>query len=253
MGAELGETLIRIVLGLAIALAAGILARELQKSVEAERSARARLDRAERAKSQLIRLISHDLRNPLSVITSYAHLLSKQRSRFDEEQFSKALEQIERSAQRLDDRLEDLLEIDSVFGGQREAQPQRVSIPALLEAALSPLQVENHRLQVDAADEVVVVDIRTIRHLIRLTVSSAIRHIARDRTIVVRSQIAGDRLLVQVSPSWFPSGGGDQRAGLGLVEMLAEDYGGGLRPTQAGGERAVELSIPCYDMPKGHV
>lgn len=242
---QLGDQSLRVLLGLFVAAAAGVLARELQKAVIAERSARLALDRSERAKSALTRLVSHDLRNPLAVVTSYAHLLATHKDRYDESQLSKALEEIESGARRVDQSLEELLEIDAVFGAERQTLLQTVSVPELLR------DVSQHdSLVIDAPLIDVTLDVRGTRALLRLMISNTLRHARDGDPITVVAEPEEDRLLVTVGPTDLSESDDAHGHVYRLLQVLAEDQGASLGSVDTADGRRLRLSIPDA-LPKG--
>ena len=95
---------------------AGVLART--RVYHAERKAREEAEAARRSRDEVLSVVSHDLRNPVSTISMAASLLSDDDIRLTAEQRRKQLEIIRRSAQRMNRLIQDLLDAARIEGGR---------------------------------------------------------------------------------------------------------------------------------------
>jgi PAS domain S-box-containing protein len=90
--------------------------------------------RATRARDELLGVVAHDLRNPLNNIVLQTTLLALH-GPLPEPRCQKAAESIERSAQRMNRLIQDLLDVTRLEAGHLSVEPARVAtVPTLLEA-----------------------------------------------------------------------------------------------------------------------
>ena len=95
---------------------AGVLART--RLYQAERKAREEAEAARRTRDEVLNIVSHDLRNPVSTIAMAAALLADTAIRLTPEQRARQLEIISRSAQRMNRLIQDLLDAARIDGGR---------------------------------------------------------------------------------------------------------------------------------------
>ena len=95
---------------------AGLLART--RLYQAERRAREEAESARRSRDEVLSIVSHDLRNPVSTIAMAAALLADAHIPLTPAQRQKQLEIIGRSAQRMNRLIQDLLDAARIEGGR---------------------------------------------------------------------------------------------------------------------------------------
>ena len=95
---------------------AGVLART--RLYQAERKAREEAEAARRSRDEVLSVVSHDLRNPVSTIAMAAALLGDADIPLTPAQRQKQLEIIGRSAQRMNRLIQDLLDAARIEGGR---------------------------------------------------------------------------------------------------------------------------------------
>lgn len=103
-------------LDIVAARVAGVLART--RLYQAERKAREEAEAARRSRDDVLSVVSHDLRNPVSTISMAAALLSDTDIPLTPEQRRKQLEIISRSALRMNRLIQDLLDVARIEGGR---------------------------------------------------------------------------------------------------------------------------------------
>lgn len=89
--------------------------------------------RAVQVRDEVLGIVAHDLRNPLSVILVESHIL---RSHGSEALSRHSSETIERAAKRMNDLIEDLLDVTRMEAGHLKLQPSRLSAEPLVSAAV---------------------------------------------------------------------------------------------------------------------
>jgi PAS domain S-box-containing protein len=95
---------------------AGVLART--RLYQAERRAREEAEAARRSRDEVLSVVSHDLRNPVSTIAMAAALLADPDIPLTPEQRARQLDIIGRSAQRMNRLIQDLLDAARIEGGR---------------------------------------------------------------------------------------------------------------------------------------
>jgi PAS domain S-box-containing protein len=88
---------------------------------EAEQQARAEAETAVQMRDQVFRLISHDLRSPLTAIQGYAHLLNRRLRGVDipdAERITRGLTHIEKATNRMSAQIQELLDVASLQAGK---------------------------------------------------------------------------------------------------------------------------------------
>ncbi len=225
--------------------------------------------RLEQVRAEIVSLVSHDLRAPLSVIVGYLDILRKRLKESDREH---AIDSARRSAERMDVLLEDLLSAtraeqllapttlspvslvplaSEVVTSLAQANPDT---PLVLEAECSPIvRGEEGRLQQGLAN----------------LVSNALKYSGGTGGITVRISCQGDVALLQVvdhGPGISPEDrafvferfarldGSLARPGVGLglyiVRVISENHGGAVRVDETpGGGATFTIELPCT----GHV
>lgn len=108
--------------------------------LEAERVAREKAEAASRMREDLVAIVSHDLRNPLSAITMSAHLLRQAVPEDANGRAAKQLEIITRSAERMKRLISDLLDMAALDAGALAMDVQRQRADVLLEEVAEMLQ-----------------------------------------------------------------------------------------------------------------
>jgi len=113
---------------------------ERTRLLEAERTARERAEAASRMRQDLVAIVSHDLRNPLSAITSSVTLLERVLPADAATRAPKYVETIARSAERMGRLISDLLDVASIDAGRLSVDPATRDVATLLADAIEMLR-----------------------------------------------------------------------------------------------------------------
>lgn len=95
---------------------AGVMARA--RLFQAEQRAREAAERAQRARDEVLSIVSHDLRNPVNTVMMSASLLADPDIHLTQEQQHKQLDVIRRSAERMSRLIQDLVDVARIEGGR---------------------------------------------------------------------------------------------------------------------------------------
>lgn len=126
---------------------------ERARLYEAERLAREEAERAVRERDELVALISHDLKNPLTVIQGQAQLLERRLSRGDEVERARlirGLTAIHQAAGHMSTQIEELLDIAMIRAGRPlRLDLQHTDLVAIVQRAMAMVQgnTEQHSLR----------------------------------------------------------------------------------------------------------
>lgn len=162
--------------------------------------------KAIRVRDDLIGIVSHDLRNPLSLIVLHtATLLDRREPVQLGVAATKRIQGIQRSAERMTRLIQDLLDSASIEAGRVSVERQRVVIVPLVNeaiAALEPLATSKALcLDTDMAHDVpdVVADPARLQQILANLVTNAIKFTPGGGSVTVRVERQGDFIRFSVS------------------------------------------------------
>jgi PAS domain S-box-containing protein len=173
--------------------------------LDAERLARERAEAASRMREDLVAIVSHDLRNPLSSIAMSVSLL---RSTLPAESLGRAGKQLEiiaRSAERMKRLISDLLDVASIDAGHLSVSTEPQPIDALLRDAVEMLQplAADKSIHISLGETpewlVAVADKERIIQVLSNLIGNAIKFTREGGSIVVAAQSHEGMVRVTVS------------------------------------------------------
>jgi len=212
-----------------------------------EISRRKRLDRA---RSDLISTVSHEIRSPLTSVKGFTSTLLAKWDRFSDEQKKVMLQTINYDADRVTRLLGDLLDVSRLEAGRLELKRQEVDVVALATDAVMRLRLDadQHTIEVAFPDGFpkVTADPNRIEQVLMNLIENAIKY-AKDGKIVVSGEDGEDALTVRVTDEgegipgdhlphiftkFYRRGSGERRSGTGLglyiCQGIVEAHGGEL-------------------------
>ncbi len=113
-------------------------AEERAELLEAERRARAEVERVSIMKDEFLATLSHELRTPLTAVLGWSELLLDGAA--DPAHLKRGLETIARNARAQAKLIEDLLDMSRIVSGKVRLDVQRTDLEAVVEAALDAVQ-----------------------------------------------------------------------------------------------------------------
>ena len=214
-----------------------------------------RRKRLDRAASDLISTVSHEIRSPLTSVKGFTSTLLSKWERFSDEQKRVMLQTINYDADRVTRLLGDLLDVSRLEAGRLELKRQEVDLAAIASDAVMRLRLnaDEHRLEVRFPESFpkITADPGRIEQVVINLVENAIKY-ATPGLVTVSAQDLGDDVVVRVSdegegidPDHLPNiflkfyrrGSGERRTGTGLGLYICRGI------VQAhGGELVVERS-----------
>lgn len=146
-------------------------------------------------RSKLIQNVSHELKNPLSVVYGYSAFLLKQRNECKPEDIERSLHSIHNNAERLNHLLEELLESTRLSG--RKVELEREALPAakLVEETVQHFSVEADRRRVKlsaglSTKEPVSADRARVQQVLSNLLSNALKFTPAGGRVVVSADKA---------------------------------------------------------------
>lgn len=204
----------------------------------------------EQLKNELIATVSHDLKNPLSVINGYIELLGMYGTLDEREQeFMLMIRRSIRTMRQLIDDLLDLAHIDT--GLDLHLEPINI-YPILEDSVVGQKNLAEEKKQsvlIDAPQDLPLIagDKRRLRQILVNLVSNAIKYTPPEGRIVVSAQLLKDAIMISIADNGLGIGPEDQTQiferfyrvrrpetdsiegtglGLAIVKSLVEAHGG---------------------------
>jgi two-component system, chemotaxis family, CheB/CheR fusion protein len=110
------------------------LEREYSRLLIESQAARMTAESANRAKDDFLSTLSHELRNPLTAMIGWAHLLRM--NKLDDAKIARGLETIERCAQAQSQLIEDILDISRITTGRLTLDSSSIQLIPVIKAAI---------------------------------------------------------------------------------------------------------------------
>jgi signal transduction histidine kinase len=176
------------------------MARSLEQSRREQEQQNEELRESERLKSQLVSIVSHELRNPLTSILGYTSLLLKRD--FEKAQVLHYLEIIQQQGNRLNSLIDHFLESESVDTGRLELHLQPLDLKPLLaeEAKLVSDKVTKHRIELEISVESLPVrgDRDRLAQVFANLLGNAVKYSPDGGLVEVGGRVVGDLVTVYV-------------------------------------------------------
>jgi signal transduction histidine kinase/ActR/RegA family two-component response regulator len=235
-----------------------------------------RLRQADRAKDEFLAMLGHELRNPLSALTSASQVLQITAGGEDSEPRREVISIIDRQVKHMARLVDDLLDAARITTGKVKLDPRPLDLAEAATRTISDLRaadrLEAHELRLDVSPTWVTADEPRIGQVVANLVSNAVRHTPADGRIDVRVFRRGNQAVLEVAdtgvglapddaPRIFDlfyqgkESSGSTRAGLGigltLVRNLVQLHGGEVNAHSDGlGQGACfTVTLPAIEEP----
>lgn len=155
----------------------------------------------ERFRDEYVGYISHDLKNPLSVISLQARMLGRRLVELDLPEERQALEVIAQSAAFIERMVREMLEMSYVESEELRLHTEPVDLPDFLKAVLERTvsTSDRWRVHLEVVDPVAaVLDAGRIERVVVNFVQNALKHAGPETTIRVRLEARGEGATVSV-------------------------------------------------------
>ncbi|MDN4166879.1 ATP-binding protein [Cytophagales bacterium LB-30] len=154
-------------------------------------------------KNELIGILAHDLRNPISQIIGLVHILERSETPLNEDQAA-LVQKIDQSAQRLISMLNKILDVEALEAKGSSIQLQKSNSQELLTEiidGMEPLALEKRITLVrdfQAKDLCIYVDPTFFRQVIENVVSNALKYSPSESQVIIRSEEWHKKLAITV-------------------------------------------------------
>lgn len=241
---------------------------EREELLRREQAARSEAERATRIKDEFLANLSHELRTPMSTITSWLHLLRG--GRLDEKERQRALDAIERATSSQNQLIEDLLDISRITAGKLVLKRESVDLRTLIQSALDYVALTAEAKGVDVhiylPEECIGVagDSRRLQQVFWNLLNNAVKFTPSggrvdvecacdDLTLTVKVRDTGEGIAPEFLPQVFErftqaNGSisrkhGGMGLGLAIVRHVVELHGGSVRAESEGEGRGATFIV----------
>ncbi|MCU0120019.1 ATP-binding protein [Pseudomonas sp. B2M1-30] len=229
---------------------------------------------AVRARDELVAVVSHDLRNPMTVISMLCGMMQKAFSSdgpHTSRRISTAIDTMQQAAGRMNTLLEDLLDTSKIDAGRYTIAPQRLDVAQMFEEAqslLAPLALDKDiSISFDADPDLTIhADPERLFQVLSNLVGNAIKFTPRLGTVGVHARSVGDDIVFTVRDSgegipkehlphvfdryWTVKEGNPTGTGLGLyiTQGIVEAHGGRIvAESEPGQGSEFRFTVPRLD------
>ncbi len=245
---------------------------ERARLLEAERTARAEVERISLLKDEFLATLSHELRTPLNAVLGWSEVLLRHSNKEDAA-MQRGLETIARNARAQAQLIEDLLDMNRIVSGKIRLDVQRIELASIVEAAIESVRPSaiakaiTIRKVIDPKAGPVFGDPNRLQQIIWNLLSNAVKFTPKDGKIDVIVQRVSSHVEVIVHDSGIGIGAdflphiferfrqadssttrkyGGLGLGLSIVKQLVELLGGNVQAQSTGeGEGATFIvSLP---------
>jgi signal transduction histidine kinase len=176
------------------------MASSLEQSRNALESQNERLRKSDELKSELVSMVAHEFRTPLTSILGFANVMRK-RAVSDEER-AQYLGIIDDQARRLAALIDDFLDLQRIEEGRLELRKELVDVGELLreEARSFPVQTARHTLELELSHEELPVyaDPSRLLQVVGNLISNAIKYSPQGGEVELVGARSGDMVYVGV-------------------------------------------------------
>ncbi|WP_321801436.1 PAS domain-containing sensor histidine kinase [Caballeronia sp. J97] len=169
---------------------------EQRQQTIVEREAREESDRYALAMDHFVSAVTHELRSPLSAITSWADLLARTR---DVAHLDQAAAALQRNARQLGLMVDDLLDTGAIVSGKLSVNRAPVAFEALISEVLSDLKWEAQRKSIDIVSELepcgVTGDEARLKQIVWNLLSNAIKFTQKGTITIALQSDDGQAVL----------------------------------------------------------
>jgi signal transduction histidine kinase len=188
------------------------------------------------ALQDVLAIVSHDMRTPLSVIQTTTSMLMNPKYQLSETQKREQLERIKRNAELLNRMIGEVVDMSSLRAGKLIIDPQPIVLNDVLREAVTAYEVTAHEkglvLSFDPGTEVMraEADRARLMQLFQYLIGHSFKHCKPGNRITVSSRTQDNQALIQFSDT------GPGIAPEDLPHIFDPDYSGS-RPQQKTGPR----------------
>ena len=234
-------------------------AAERERLLNAERTARAEAERANRVKDEFVAMVSHELRTPLNAILGWTQLMMQAQA--DQDVIARGLDVISRNTRLQAQLVSDLLDVSRIASGKLRLSIEKVDLASLVREVMETVQQAANEKSIhlhfdgDVASLPIAGDPARLQQITWNLLWNAIKFTPEGGSIVVTVRRCGGNAELQVTdtgagihPEVLPHiferfsqanrsttrGIGGLGLGLSIAKHLAELHGGSIRADSPG-------------------
>ncbi len=204
------------------------------------------LQKANQDKDKFLKILAHDLKNPMFAISGFSDLLIKNFRKYDESTIEKQLGIINTTTKKTYDLLEELLLWTRSQSGKIPFEPRTVQLKKVCDDVLSLLNESAATKQIEIIPEIdagleLHADVDMLRTILRNLISNAIKFTHENGQIILRAEQQDTDMIITVSDNgigmsqevvsklWqiaelYTSPGTKGEKGTGLGLMLCKEF-----------------------------
>jgi K+-sensing histidine kinase KdpD len=179
------------------------LAQQQGQLLMQEQHARAEADQSNAMKSQFVGIVAYELRTPLTLIKGFASSMLAEEVVWEAHDQHKFLQIIDEEADRLNDLIEQLLDVTQIQAGKLRIHPQVCSFAEIISHAESELNIlaQNHRLILTISQDLplIMADPQRLAQVLLNLVGNAAKYSPPHTTITVTAHQHASGIQVDVA------------------------------------------------------
>jgi two-component system, sensor histidine kinase len=160
-------------------------------------------EKQNQAKDEFLAMLGHELRNPLSAISTAAQLISHPLGQTNNN--SQAHEVIQRQSKHLANIVNDLLDMSRVMAGKIQLSKQTVDLYQFTKNCLHTLQLtgrsESHIINFEGEEAWIEADLTRLEQMVINLVDNALKYTPPGGTLTIQVEALDDEAVLQVQDS----------------------------------------------------
>ena len=158
---------------------------------------------ARQRKAEMVSLLAHEMRTPLTSIKGYATALLMEEATFDQPTQREFLQIIDEECDVLQNLIRDVLESSNIDAGLLEVEPQPTRLNHLVTSLVEDMlyQTSDHRFLVDFPRDfpIVEADPDRLTQVLRNLLDNAVKYSPQGGLIVVRGEVQAGEVVISVA------------------------------------------------------
>ena len=270
-GFEHGDDVLDMAIFVAMGLTvAALMARTRESTRQAQsawvqaEAARARLQQAYRAREEMLAIVSHDLRTPLTSIELSSAQLLRSSAQPTDDRARIYGERIQRAAHRMEALVRNLLDAATIESGALAMSFAPVQVDTLLESTVQLCQplAERKSILLEArlqGRKSLVCDGDRIKQTLENLVGNALKFVPSDGEVIVSARTEATEIVFEVRDSgpgipadqighvfdryWRGNGGASSGLGLYIAKAIVEGHGGRIWADSGHGKKGTTVAF----------